>query len=181
MSFDIVLPKGNELELARAAKTLGFKELVLAYDKISDIPKGIQKEVSGITIKSAAIIHDVSGIGKAQGKADYIMAPAERPFLESKKIDFVFGAEGSEQKDFFYQKRSGIDDAMCKLARQNGTAIIFCANFADGKNWLGRFRQNARLCRKHKARAAAATFARRPLDMRSSKDLEAFCRAIGLV
>ncbi|MBN1792375.1 hypothetical protein JW826_01700 [Candidatus Woesearchaeota archaeon] len=175
---DVLCPEGNEAALLVSAEKLGFKEVILLYEGFS------KKEIdySGkLKIRLAAFIRDMGDAGAAKKHHELVFAPAERPFFESRRIDYVIDAESaSEGKDFFYQRRAGLDDPMCKLALEREITIVFGTGSVTDAIMLGRMVQNARLCRKHKNKTLIATLAKDVLGMRSAKDLEGFARTIKL-
>jgi RNase P/RNase MRP subunit p30 len=177
MNQDILCPQGNELELLEAAKRLGFKEILFLY---GELPK---KTITlpGLAVKTAVLIKSVSEIGRFKNKVDFIVAPFGREFFESKQVDYVINHEIGENKDFFYQKRGGLDDASCALAKKNNIKILFDLSSSDDKLVFGRLCQNAALCRKHRLEFAVATMAKEPLALRSKKDLDGITRVLKLV
>jgi hypothetical protein len=178
MRLDIVCPNNNETELALLAKSLGFKEIIFLYSDFS--VKKNEIAVPGLRTSRGFFVKSVNEISSARRNFDLIFAPAERAFFESKNVDFVVGWVDDPAPDYFYQRRAGIDDAMCKLADENNVGIVFPLDFVDDKKVLGRLGQNALLCRRHKLDAVVASFARTSLDMKTPRDLDAFARVIRL-
>lgn len=178
MEFDIVLPQKNELELVRMAEKLGFKQLILFYEDLSLLSGSKTASSNKISIKSGLLIKNVNDLGKYVGKADYLFCPAERQFFENKRASYIICSPVDEGRDFFYQRRSELDDATCTLARQNKISLIFDIGAANDFVVLGRLSQDARLARKYKLDFSLATFARKPLEMRSPKDLDGLKRIL---
>lgn len=180
MKIAIVKPKNNEEELILMAENLGFKEILLLYEK--EAAKYQNKSKSSIKIITGFLIKNVSEINKATKNNDLIFAPAQRSFFENKKIKYLINAEAMQEKDSVHQRRAGLDDVMCKLAKQNHQVVVFNTkyNIYCRQEVLGRMMQNARLCRKYKLKTLVATFASTPLEMRAPKDLDGFARLIRL-
>jgi hypothetical protein len=178
MQSDVVCPINNEFELASTAKQLGFKEIIFLYHAVVP-PKNI--DLPGLMIKRAYLAKHPRDVPSPKAGFNFIFARSDRAFFESKIINYVIDSESSESPDFFYQKRGGLDDAMCKLAKENHIIVVFSVQSSDDKTILGRLEQNARLCRKHHAAFLVATLAKTPLDMRSPKDMDAFSRMIRLI
>ena len=109
-----------------------------------------------------------------------------RAVLENKKVDILLSPEKSRDKDFMKGRDSGLNQILCKLAKNNGIAIGF--NFSellrlsgiDRNKLLGKMMQNAMLCRKYKVNVVVGSFASKWQELRSEKDLEAFARMIGI-
>ena len=107
-----------------------------------------------------------------------------RKTVENKQIDILLAPERVGRKDRLNQRDSGLNDVLCKLAKENDVAIGF--SFSDLLNSkyravvLGRMMQNVRLCRKYKVRMVLASFAHDPWEMRSAYDLLAFGQVLGM-
>ena len=107
-----------------------------------------------------------------------------RKTVENKQVDILVAPERVGRKDRLNQRDSGLNDVLCKLAKENDVAIGF--SFSDLLNSkyravvLGRMMQNVRLCRKYKVRMVLASFAHDPWDMRSAYDLLAFGQVLGM-
>ncbi|MDP1694611.1 MAG: RNase P subunit p30 family protein [Candidatus Woesearchaeota archaeon] len=107
-----------------------------------------------------------------------------RKAVENKQVDILLAPERIGRKDRLNQRDSGVNDILCKFARDNDVAIGF--SFADLLNskfravLLGRMMQNVRLCRKYKVRMVLASFAKDPWEMRTAYDLLAFGQVLGM-
>jgi hypothetical protein len=177
--IDILTPENNELELALMAKELGLKEVIFLYD--SPVKKPMHLGPLPVKVHFGLFINNFSEINKSSG-FEFIFAPCRREFVESKKVTHLIDAESEENSDSFHQRRSGLDEAMCKLAKENGKTIVFDTGQIQVNNLaLGRMIQNARLCRKYKLNFLVATFASKPLEMRSLNDIKGFARMIKLI
>ena len=107
-----------------------------------------------------------------------------RKAVENKQVDILLAPERIGKKDRLNQRDSGVNDILCKLAKENDVAIGF--SFADLLNskfravLLGRMMQNVRLCRKYKVRMVLASFAKDSWEMRAAYDLLAFGQVLGM-
>ena len=186
MNVDVVMPKDNEKELIELAEKLGFKEIIFLYDDLQKKlpkPKLTSKQLSSKKIKiyTAGLINNIKEVDKAKNNFDFVFAPAQRKFFENKKIKYLINAESSAREDFLYQRRAGLDDVMCRLAKEKDKVIVFNIKLLEqNKNLLARMMQNAKLCRKYKVKTLVATLAFNPLEMRAAKDLQGFARTLGL-
>ncbi|MFH0869941.1 MAG: hypothetical protein V1866_02700 [archaeon] len=176
--IDILMPRGNEAELIALAEKLGFRELVLLYEHkkpSSPTPSSVKVKIRQAVLVST--LNEINGINQEI----MIVAPAQREFFESKRVGFVIDAESDPGRDLFFQRRAGLDEAMCKLAKEKTTTLVFDLRLLRDNAALGRMMQNAALCRKYKLKTVVATFAFSPLQMRAPKDLEGFSRMLKLV
>jgi len=102
--------------------------------------------------------------------------------LENKKADIILLAEKSP-RDKLRQRRTALDEAMCRLARQQGVAIAFSFSFllnaSDRAQAIGRMRLNLQLCRKHKLPVIFASFAKDKFEMRGLSDLKSLLLTVG--
>jgi len=172
------MSKGNETELIAMAEKLGFRELILLHEHKK--PLGSVLSSAKMKIHQAALIstlNEISGINHEI----MVFAPAQREFFESRRVEFVIDAEADSGKDLFFQRRAGLDEAMCKLAKEKTKTLVFDLRLLCDNAALGRMMQNARLCRKYKLKTIVATFASSPFQMRAPKDLEGFSRMLKLV
>lgn len=96
-----------------------------------------------------------------RGKMNIVIGGGEkvnRKVVESKKIDILLSPEEGSERDFMHSRGSGLNQVLCKLAKQNKVAIGFSFNKilnTDGIRRaliLGRMMQNVKLCRKYKVR-----------------------------
>ena len=155
MAIDIVLFKGEKAEL-------GYEDVIEAQ---LTTPKD-SRYSNNLVIAEARDIEDA------------------RKAAENRNIDIIYGIEGSYRKDKMHFRNSGMNQVICKLCRDNNTAIavpiadIITANIRN--ELLGRIMQNIKFCRKYKVRMVAASFARKDSERRSPSDIESFLRAIGM-
>ncbi len=96
-------------------------------------------------------------IGKAKGAVVVRGGNEEtnRKIVSNRKVDVLVGAE-VVGRDFMFQRNSGLNQVLCKLAKENDVAIGFSfkdlLNSKDKGALLGKMMQNVRLCRKYKVR-----------------------------
>jgi len=177
MTADVVFPDGNEESFIRMAERLGYSEIIFLYKRI--VPPA--QFNSKLKIKRAFLVDNLRDVECAERDFEMVFAPAIREFFEAKKVGFLVDAESVDGKDSFHQRRSGLDDAMCKLASEKDKTLVFdISQFSFSDLALGRMMQNARLCRKYKLKTLVASFASAPLEMRAPKDVEGFARLIRL-
>lgn len=103
-----------------------------------------------------------------------------RKVLEKTNLKYLLFIDFKDRKDRLKQRDAGLDDVMCRIARDKEVIIGFC--FAEilklkGKElaWhLSRIRQNIMLCRKYKVKVALFKVAGL-----NKKDLFGFLSALG--
>jgi len=162
MSTDLVLCKEQLLDL-------GFDKVMNVNLIEFNTKKDLQKKLS-----------------QEKGLRVVLGSRNNRTAIESKKIDVLLSPERGIKKDSFHHRNSGLDHAICTLAKKNNITIGF--NFNDvltsqgvlRAEKLGRMMQNVRLCRKHKIRMLIGSFAQNKWQMRSRNDLISFGIVLGM-
>jgi RNase P/RNase MRP subunit p30 len=167
MFTDIVFPSGNEDEFVVMAKRLG-SNLVFMYDKIPQDQIVVLREKYPL-VKFASW----------RGKADVILGKPED--VERKDVAVIVGLEGDEKRDGLHERKTNVDTAFCKKAKDK----LLCFDFGllltskDQPLILGRMQQNADLFRKYKNNVIIASLARSPSEMRQGRDYHALLREFG--
>lgn len=172
---DIILPNNNEESMIDMAIKLGVKELILVYTdaNVKKIKDERIKLQYGYIIKEK----EFNKLNSFKKHFDFIFAHSSRQAFENKNIDFIFNMELDYYKDSTHHRNSGLNQVLCKLAKEN--EITLCINFnnlLNAKNKpliLGRILQNIRFMKKYKNKFLIASFASSPFEMRNPKDIEA--------
>ncbi|UCD21035.1 MAG: hypothetical protein JSW08_00605 [archaeon] len=107
-----------------------------------------------------------------------------REALENKKVFALVSPEHGRIKDLLYQRDSGLNHVLCKIAFRNKKRIIF--NFAEVLNktekeqasLLGRMSQNLLLCKKDKVDYLFTIISSSVKDFTNFKKLESFERVL---
>ena len=87
-----------------------------------------------------------------------------RKVMEIKEINGIVGFESGFKKDKLKQRDSGLNQVLCKIARDNDIKIGIDFEFLNIKNdfeiakILSRIEQNVRLCKKYKTKMIAINF-----------------------
>jgi len=185
---DIVLPNNNEKKFIEIAGKLGYNELIFLYDYNEFLKKQNNKFDGKIKIK-LGILSDPRNIYNLKNKFKNVLitiksSENDREIIEKSKADLVFSLESTGKKDFMHQRGSGLNQVMCKLAKENNVAIGFSfssiLNSSKKYEILGRISQNIRLCRKYKVKTAIASFASKPYEMRAPRDLISLFVVLGM-
>ncbi len=175
---DVVFPEGNEKEFISMASRLGYNGLCFVYGSADDLIKSKEKLKKsklklffGLKQKSKNKCYDLVA-AKASGKS--------REMLERKEVDIVYDFENSLKADYIHHRASGLNQVLCKIARENNVAVGFSVssilNSKQKPLLLGRIKQNIRLCRKYKVKMVIASFSSKPYELRAVHDLVSlFC------
>jgi RNase P/RNase MRP subunit p30 len=191
MFSDIVFPQKNEKQFIESAARLGYAYLCLVYD-FSDIAskEKLIKELQKTTkIKLFfGIEAEKDEIQKSKKITDLVIvksvAGQDQAVLEKFFPDILFDLELSKKRDPLHFRESGLNQVLCSLARKKNAAVGFSfSSMLNSKNkpqMLGRIMQNIRLCRKYRLKTVMASFAKKPIEMRSAHDLMALGIVLGM-
>lgn len=173
------------------AKQLGFSRILFVKEvsKLKQIIKEDKKNYDVFLIKTTKPELLRRMIDKISNYPSFIFVlgtndEINRTALEHKKVKALISPEYARQKDFLHYRNSGLNQVLCKIARDNNKTIMI--NFNDillSKNEkraiiIGRIMQNIKICNKYKTKIRIATFASLQEEMRSFSDLRSFCIAI---
>ncbi len=181
--FDVVVSKDNEERFVAMAEKLGYTGLCFLYKNQKELNS---KKLESLRSKSELNLY--AGILTDEPKqfnTDLtVVKDCGRKFFESKFGDLVINLE-KQPKDFMHHRSSGLNQVLCKLAKEKGKVItidfslILNSKDTERANILGRIMQNIVFARKYKFDLALASFATKPEDMRSPHDLKAFLITLG--
>ena len=166
-------------------KALALSLEIVFLKKISNIGeldvKKDSKDYDGIMIKTQNIDVMRRIIDKSQNLFKEIIVlgmndEINRACLEHKKTTALASPEYGRTRDYNNYRNSGLNQVLCKIAKQNNKTII--ENFSDirgdKKNQaliLGRMLQNAKLCRKYNVKFILRNIARDEKEMKSAHEL----------
>ncbi len=107
-----------------------------------------------------------------------------RRAVSSKNVDILLDPHLGKRYDKMHQRDSGLNQVLCKLAKEKGVAIGFSfrsiLNAKSRAKLMGRMIQNIKLCRKYKVRMVIGSFAKTESETRNVKDVQAFFRVLGM-
>ena len=106
-----------------------------------------------------------------------------RQAVSSKKVDILLDSHLGYRKDKMHQRDSGLNQVLCKLAKENNVAIGFSfSSILHSKNYrdLGRITQSIKLCRKYKIKIVVGNFAKNKADVREIKDVYSMFKVLGM-
>jgi len=104
--------------------------------------------------------------------------------LESKKVSILLNPELNVKEDHLHYRRSGLNQVLCKLARENNIAIGFDFSLLlrtqgeERGKLLGRMFFNYKLCKKYKVNMVFSSFARDKFELRSGDTIKVFERIL---
>jgi hypothetical protein len=174
MRLDIVLAEGNEKGFAKRAAELGLQGLLIFSKRKFQV-----FSVQGLSIAQGLIVEHKPKPG---------LTIAEKPTrhtFEKLRPSIVFGTELQNAQDKTHFRRSGLDDVVCRLAKQHnimvglGPAVVLRAPLPESVV-IGRMMQNIRFCRRFGVKLVLASFAKSPDEMRAHHDLKAFGISLGM-
>lgn len=186
---EIIFPKDNEEEFINIAEKLNTKEILLAYPykkNISDYRKKLDflRTTTKINL-DMGLLASPKDIQKSRKICDFVITEStekDQYVMEKLKPDMVFNFEKDERKDKTHYRMSGLNQVLCRIARENEIIIGFsfsdllAAEKSQSSTILGRMMQNLRFAEKYRVKTMLASFAKKPYEMRSVKHLETFKR-----
>ncbi len=172
----MVVPNGNEQEFIDVALALDYDEIVFITGSM-DYKKPASDKIS---VKTAFLLKNISQMGIAKKKFDYVIAPAERQFFEI-KADFIVSLE-NDLKDNFHYRNTPLNQVHAALAKKSRAVMTFDFRVLlyNPILALGKMYQNAGLIKKYSLDNDSFSFARSPSEMRSRQILDALLRVLGL-
>lgn len=152
-----------------------------------DIKKDL-KDYDGILIKNQNIDVMRRIIDKSQNSFKNIMIlgmndEINRACLEHKKTSSLLSPEFNRAKDYINYRNSGLNQVLCKIAKENNKEIIENLSDLQGekKNQsliLGKMLQNARLCKRYGVKFLIAIITKNEKEFLSSDKLENFSKTL---
>mgnify|MGYP001576068348 FL=1 len=194
MLRDIAIPRNNEAEFLELASKLAMKKLCFLYDFDKCNQEEIQKKIDlitnhkSITVETGFMVNQ-KNINKASKQSKLLIVKSssmDRIFIESKKINLIYGFDEIQSKDYLYQRGSGLNHIICELAKKNNVAIGFSYSSLFNKNTrlisllMGRMMQNISLCQKYKVKTIIGSFSENPYDLRSFYDITSLFTMFGM-
>tara|TARA_Y100000310_G_C20624360_1_gene785049 strand:- start:1019 stop:1588 length:570 start_codon:yes stop_codon:yes gene_type:complete len=188
MHTDIVFPNNNESEFIELAKKLRYKGLCFVYNYHKFNQKAFDKLKESDIKLSFGVLAGANEVRKAKKLSELVFVKSsdkDRAVIENNKGLFLYGLEKDAKRDFIHH-RAGLNQVLSKLAYKNNVKV--CVSFSDiltskdveRANILGRMMHNIRICRKYKVGMVIGSFASEPFEMRSTHDLMAFGKVLGM-
>ncbi len=103
--------------------------------------------------------------------------------LEKTEVGIVVGSEKLNYKDSVHFVRGGLDQIVCKIAKEKGKKIGFAfgdiLESRDRAKLLGRMMFNIKLCKKYGVEVVLSSFVKDGNEMRSVADVQSLFRVLG--
>jgi len=174
--IDIAVPKGNEEEFIKIAKRIGLKGLVFLY---KHAPKNriAEKDFRIYYGLFAECRNDLK-----QTRQFNLVVSNNYSLFSDRKVMVLLTNEEQQGRDHIHQRRSGLNETMCRDYKEKIFALSFSKVLLAKKKAavFGRQQQNAMLFNKFKSKVIIASFATSPYELRAPRDLIAYCRCLGL-
>lgn len=186
--IDIVIPNNNEEELIAMAEKLGYTGLYFLYnfnDYLNNRKEFDKNNKIKIYTGILADSRNINKINKLNKKVFVAIKSSnkDREVIDKSKVDMIFSFEDAVRRDFIHQRASSLNHILCRLAKEKNVIIGFSLssilNAGNKSVVLGRMVQNIKLCRKFKVKTVIASFAQKPLDMRSNHDMISLFKSLG--
>jgi len=106
-----------------------------------------------------------------------------RMAVSSKKVDILLDPHIGYRKDFMHNRNSGLNQVLCKFAKENNVAVGFSfSNVLHSEDYreFGRIIQNIKLCRKYKIKMVVGNFAKSESDVRELTDVYSLFKVLGI-
>ena len=184
----VIVKKGNETDFIQEAKKLGFESLGLIYTagEVKTLDKAHLKALvdhAGIFLEFGVIQESTRTIYKPDFCTIHIALGTKISNI-SGTITHLANNEFEEEKDFHHQRRGGLNHVvLAKLAEKKGSVLLgiralLKLDAQKQAQILGRAAQNIASCKRKKVDYSVVSLAKKPQDMRTAKDLEAFSRTL---
>jgi|SRR3989344_2315219 len=181
MKIDIVRPAlDTETSFINMARRLGYNGICFLYDEKSN-PfsriKLIKSKIEKFQIYSAVISKKPK-----TSEFDFVFSDNNSQRNIKSGIDILFDIE--DVSDSMHQRRSGLNQVLCKMMSKYNVAyginLSSIFNHQNRAQHLGRIMQNIMLCKKYGVEMVFGSFAKNPIEMRNSDDLESLLRILGV-
>jgi RNase P/RNase MRP subunit p30 len=183
---DFLVPKGNEDDLLKTARSFGQEDVVMLYS-LKDF-SNLRNNSASDNYKKGILFKDEASlklVRKALSMSDYVVVRESeqmRSIMEACPGIYLYGLEFNARSDFVHFRNSGINHILLDIAKKNNISFLFnFSDFLDLDNKkkaivLGRLKQNLLMFQKYKVNFAFASFASE--QSRIKKDLSVFARLI---
>lgn len=163
----------RSLEVETIAKQKGFEKIFFVKEirSLADF-SGLKKkdnsyDVGLINTKNLNFLRRF--VDKATNYFEYVAVLGvtdlvNRSALENRKVFALVAPEINRGDDFLFQRNSGLNHVLCKIAKERKKLIIFRISDFSGTeekkaSFLGKLMQNLKLCKKYKVDYLLTNFA----------------------
>lgn len=155
--INLFLGKKNP-EIEAQAKKLGFEKIL--FTKVIRIIKDFDQDTNSKNYDSCLMHTDnIENLRRFIDKASFLNLKVivlgtsneiNRISLENKKVFALLDPDYERKKDFLDSRDSGLNQVLCKIARDNKKLILINLNNLNNSRNLGRTLHNFKLCKKFK-------------------------------
>lgn len=109
-----------------------------------------------------------------------------RKILENKKVKILLDPENTNKGSSLFQRNSGLNHVLCKIAKENDVAIginlseIIKKEGKERSEYLAKVMQNIMLCKKYKTKMIITPLAENENELRNSYDMKSLCLVLGM-
>lgn len=154
-------------------------------EKIRQLKSKIQPKYSAVKISIKHFDNTTQGtVNFLKNEFDLVIGygglnKTNRFFVEDTQIDFLLDPQNSWSKskiDFIHHFNSGMNQVLCKAARDNNIGLMISLNFTQSKKYniakeLGRINQNLIFARKYKISSNINFIIQNPNHIKSKEEL----------
>ena len=187
MKFDLLVPDGNERELASRAAELGWEKVIFLKEFKDSQEIKQYAHLKGLLIKTKK---DLNKIRKLKQFVDAVVVISDsteafnRAAVETKGVDYIFNLASSMGRDHTHYRRGGVNQVIAKLMRDNN--IKYGVSFSRFLSLeqrprialLGRWIFNSKVFKKYNVPIEVFSLASDVADIRSMNSLASFQRLI---
>lgn len=166
--------ESHRAEIIALSKLLGFEQVFFKGDNFEILTASSKKEL----LKKAQQMKQRKLIVFFRPTTEEMLRFA----LEKAPIDGVMGVEEIHPTDSVHYVRSGMDQILCKIARERNKIVVFSfsaiLNSSHRAKLLSRMMFNLELCQKYEVKVLFSNFSEAMEEMRSAADLQALERVL---
>lgn len=173
--MDIIYANEHLADMLSLLEELGEKEILIVYthhEKEHQVPQ------SKLNIKTAFLIKNSKEVQTYAKHYDALIGLATRDLIESKQVNYLFGAETLSDKDKTHFRAGGLNQVLAKLIADKGKTYLFDLDSVLRSDRheliIGRMSFNKRLLSKYSAQMECVSMAQAPLGLRAPKERKLF-------
>jgi len=186
MVDDIILPQGNEKELAEMAARLGMRSLLALYP-IGRVPTSLPKLACDVVVGTLCDANRAEAALQNGGIVALISSEVDKNVFERRSApSLLLGVGETTKGDRMHQREGGLNQPLARSLAKHGTIVVLALSSLlqrDGEQraqLLGRWMQNAAICRKANVRTLIASCASTPYGLRAAAERKSIGVIVGL-
>lgn len=186
MVDDIILPQGNEKELAAMAARMGMRSLLALYPA-GRAPASLPKLECDIVVGTLCDANRAEAALQKGGIIALISSDNDRVVFERRAAPKLLLGIGENPKgDRMHQREGGLNQPLVNALRKHEAIIVLAVSSLlqrDGEQralLLGRWMQNASIARRAGVRTLIASCASTPAGLRAAAERKSIGVLVGL-